>query len=453
MQFVNGITLICISFLKLAQCKSLFYKLGDNKCIDLVEAGDVTELKNYLRESIFCRDKRKLDIEVFFWVLWSNFKVKIQNMKLEEEREAVLDEIRVFGFKSNFVQCVRVLKQNVGILGQEGDRKFEDSDVYKLVRSLQEYCTMRDCIGFLFKLAIDELKLPISLFSKLKIGEKPSQSYTLYKNLLTFDENSDFSSKLAVVVVDVSSEENFSSKEYILAFGAIVGPGLANNTSKIDNFIGIPNQEVNYYEDQLDNSIMEIMQVKDKIDSKKNVLATGMKKIQQSRKSNNNNNKHQKAFLDSLPIVQEHIYSEEEASRFYSTNYNKVTIAKSGGLVTNNEDNKEDSEESMNFDEVNLSDSQSSKNQKHKDKSDNSSEIIEIEVEQILTNLSSIMDAESNIPFQEVNLQLGVNYKEDSHAQAYNQKKTEKLNEKNDELQMLILKNEQASKRVQSKEI
>ena len=81
MQFINGLTLMAISFLKLPQSKiiltNMMYKLGDNRCVEHLDNGDITQLKNYLREHIFAKNKRKLDVEVFFWVLWSNFKRKL----------------------------------------------------------------------------------------------------------------------------------------------------------------------------------------------------------------------------------------------------------------------------------------------------------------------------------------------------------------------------------------
>ncbi len=88
------------------------YKLGDNRCIEIIDEGDMTKLKTYLRESIFSKEKRKLDIEVFFWVLWSNFKRKVQKIVIEEEKESIFDEIRVFGFKSDFFQVVFGYKVN-----------------------------------------------------------------------------------------------------------------------------------------------------------------------------------------------------------------------------------------------------------------------------------------------------------------------------------------------------
>jgi hypothetical protein len=45
------------------------YKLGDNKCVELIAKQDISSLKNYLREEIFTKEKRRLDVEVFFWVL------------------------------------------------------------------------------------------------------------------------------------------------------------------------------------------------------------------------------------------------------------------------------------------------------------------------------------------------------------------------------------------------
>ena len=72
-QFVNGLTLITMSFLNLTAhsqlLTNLMYKLGDNKCVELIAKQDISSLKNYLREEIFTKEKRRLDVEVFFWVL------------------------------------------------------------------------------------------------------------------------------------------------------------------------------------------------------------------------------------------------------------------------------------------------------------------------------------------------------------------------------------------------
>lgn len=108
-QFVNGLTLIAISFLSLINhsqlLMNLMYKLGDNKCVELIAREDVPGLKNYLREEIFSKEKRRLDVEVFFWVLWNNFKKRVIAC-LDEEREAILDELRAFGFKSDFLAMI-----------------------------------------------------------------------------------------------------------------------------------------------------------------------------------------------------------------------------------------------------------------------------------------------------------------------------------------------------------
>jgi hypothetical protein len=57
MQFINGLTLMSISFLKLPESKGclskMMYKLGDNRCVEYVNQGDMSGLKHYLRESIF----------------------------------------------------------------------------------------------------------------------------------------------------------------------------------------------------------------------------------------------------------------------------------------------------------------------------------------------------------------------------------------------------------------
>jgi hypothetical protein len=111
-----------------------------------------------------------LDIEVFFWVLWSNFKRKIHNTELEEQKEAIFDEIRVFGFKSDFFHILKTLKGKGHIKGETSQSKFDDSDIYNLIKGLLCHTSVSNCFGFLFKLAIEEMNLPVSLYSKIKQG-------------------------------------------------------------------------------------------------------------------------------------------------------------------------------------------------------------------------------------------------------------------------------------------
>lgn len=215
-----------ISFLKLPASKvclvNMMYKLGDNKCVDFVNSGDMTNLKHYLRDTIFQWEKRRLDIEVFFWVLWSNFKRKVHNTELDEEREAIFDEIRVFGFTSDFFKILKTLKGTTHIKKETSKKKFDDSDIYHLLKSLFMHTGVNKAFGFLFKLAIDELNLPLSLYSKTKHGDEPTVNNVLYRN---FKPKEELGSKMAIILVEVSKKSPIKmEKEFILAFGATINP-------------------------------------------------------------------------------------------------------------------------------------------------------------------------------------------------------------------------------------
>jgi hypothetical protein len=85
-----------------------------------------------------------------------------------------------------------------------------------------------NCFGFLFKLAIDELKLPASLYSKVKVGNEQTQNFNLSQCF-----SDEYSSKLAIILVEVSDGHDSIMKEFILAFGASINQNFTQ--SQLDN--------------------------------------------------------------------------------------------------------------------------------------------------------------------------------------------------------------------------
>ena len=180
---MNGLTLVAISFLELPrhsqQLVNLMYKLGDNRCVDLIAREDVSGLKSYLREEIFLKENRRFDIEVFFWVLWNNFKKRVANC-LPEEKEAILDELRPFGFKSDFVISIGEI--------QAIESRPVDSDLYQLLRLLLTFVPLNCAYSFIFKLTIDELRIPAELYLKVKIGNSSSFNRRIYSGFQGLSE-------------------------------------------------------------------------------------------------------------------------------------------------------------------------------------------------------------------------------------------------------------------------
>lgn len=418
MQFINGLTLISISFLKLPQSKilltNMMYKLGDNKCVEFIENSEIILLKGYLRENIFSNVKRTLDVEVFFWVLWSNFKRKIQNIEIQEQREALFDELRIFGFKSEFFKLIQTLKPG-HIKGETPQKKFDDSDIYNLVKSLLDHSSVSNCFGFLFKLAINELKLPASLYSKVKIGQNPTQNYTLYQNYMFQQE--ELSSKLAIILVEVSKEGNTSEKEIILAFGASMNQSFT--VSQIQNNFDMT-QPIQSYSPgkQLEISAIDIMQGRNfsqhdtTIVSDSPILTENLNQVSKILSSPDSNQIEQKTFLDSLPVVEETSQADEE----HSSQMIEVDQIQLEGVRKQLDFDLKDND-SLRFDEEDSVKCQS-----------NGSDLVEIEVERVIHNI----DQFENLPGDQDVTEALTPTSIDS---------LNKISQKNEELQKLLRKN------------
>ena len=142
---------------------------------------------------------------------------------LEEEREAILDELRPFGFKSDFLAMI-CQSENQG-------EKIADSDIYLLLRLLLAFVPLNCAYCFIFKLTIDELRIPAGIYLKVKIGGASSFNKHMYSNNLK--DSLHAINQVAVVLVEICKEKDQQTREFLLAFGAASGNQLTSESTKI----------------------------------------------------------------------------------------------------------------------------------------------------------------------------------------------------------------------------
>lgn len=104
-----------------------------------------------------------------------------------------------------------------------------DSDIYLLLRLLLTFVPLNCAYTFIFKLTIDELKIPAAIYLKVKIGGASSFNKHMYSsNLPTPIPASN--NQIAVVLVEICKEKDQQTREFLMAFGAAT-PGQQESSS------------------------------------------------------------------------------------------------------------------------------------------------------------------------------------------------------------------------------